>query len=144
MVTGTPILWDHTVCADTALSALAISGQNIDDMCKYFPDEQIDRLGMARDTLRWRHLAPTAPDTLWCYPYFDRDPFALKQSPHVYLVGNQPQFATDLMEDENGLPIRLVLVPRFVDTQTIAVMNTKTLEVKSVSFRMAGWPIVEP
>ena len=27
------------------------------------------------------------------------------------------------------------------DTQTIVVLNTKTLDVKAVSFRMAGWSL---
>lgn len=41
---------------------LATSGQNLDDVFKYLASE--DRLGMARDMLRWRHVAPTCPDTL--------------------------------------------------------------------------------
>jgi DNA polymerase delta subunit 2 len=45
-------------------------------------------------TLRWRHLAPTAPDTLTCYPFADDDPFVLEACPHVYVAGNQPEFAT--------------------------------------------------
>jgi hypothetical protein len=28
-------------------------------------------------TLQARHLAPTAPDTLACYPFTDADPFVL-------------------------------------------------------------------
>ncbi|KAH7107455.1 DNA polymerase alpha/epsilon subunit B-domain-containing protein [Auriculariales sp. MPI-PUGE-AT-0066] len=120
---------------------LVISGQNIDDMCKYFPEPRVDRLGMAGDTLRWRHIAPTAPDTLWCYPYFDRDPFALKESPHVYVIGNQPDYRTELVADEDGDPVRIVLVPSFAKTQTIVMLNTKTLEVTPVMFKMAGWKL---
>jgi hypothetical protein len=45
-------------------------------------------------TLRWRHLAPTAPDTLTCYPFTTDDPFVLTECPHVYVAGNQPEFAT--------------------------------------------------
>lgn len=51
-------------------------------------------------TLRWRHLAPTAPDTLSCYPFASDDPFVLQECPHAYVVGNQPEFATRLLEGE--------------------------------------------
>ncbi len=43
-------------------SMLCSSGQGIDDIFKYLPGTQ--RLRMTRRTLEWRHLAPTAPDTL--------------------------------------------------------------------------------
>lgn len=29
------------------------------------------------------------------YPYYDKDPFILKECPHVYFVGNQPEYACD-------------------------------------------------
>lgn len=41
---------------------MGTSGQTIDDIYQYM--EEDDRLGMARHTLEWNHLAPTAPDTL--------------------------------------------------------------------------------
>ncbi len=41
---------------------LGTSGQTIDDMYKYVEGE--DRLGLAKKTLTWRHIAPSAPDTL--------------------------------------------------------------------------------
>ena len=44
--------------------------------------------------LRWRLVAPTAPDTLWCYPFQDGDQFVLKECPHVFLVGNLPSYTT--------------------------------------------------
>jgi DNA polymerase delta subunit 2 len=110
-------------------------------MCKYFPDTRVNRLEMAHDTLRWRHLAPTAPDTLWCYPYFEKDPFVLQKSPHIYVIGNQPDYGTMLVEDEKGQPIRIIMVPRFVQSQTIVVLNTKTLEVQPVSFKVSGWKL---
>ena len=46
-------------------------------------------LELLQQTLEWRHLAPTAPDTLSCYPFCDTDPFVLDSCPHVYFVGNQ-------------------------------------------------------
>ncbi len=41
---------------------LGTSGQTIDDIYHYVDGE--DRLDMMESTLRWRHCAPTAPDTL--------------------------------------------------------------------------------
>ena len=47
------------------------------------PEEQLD---LMEATLRWQHVAPSAPDTLACYPYKDRDPFFMEGSPHVYFA----------------------------------------------------------
>jgi len=96
---------------------LGTSGQILDDLFKYV--EGCDRLTMVKNTLRWRHMAPTAPDTLcepydWgskdlrnslspylgCYPFLNRDPFMLEKTPHIYVLGNQPEFATDLLISE--------------------------------------------
>lgn len=41
---------------------LGTSGQNIDDLEKY--SEAKDKLEFLERTLSWRHLAPTAPNTL--------------------------------------------------------------------------------
>lgn len=41
---------------------LGTSGQNVDDLEKY--SEAKDKIGFMERTLRWRHLAPTAPNTL--------------------------------------------------------------------------------
>ncbi|CAG8693122.1 17615_t:CDS:2, partial [Cetraspora pellucida] len=72
------------------------SGQTIDDIAKYVENE--DRLKLAEQTLHWRHVAPTTPDTLWCHPFRDYDPFIMKQTPHVYFIGNQKEFATTIIK----------------------------------------------
>ncbi|KAH0445935.1 hypothetical protein IEQ34_025230 [Dendrobium chrysotoxum] len=55
---------------------LGTSGQNIDDIFKYMLETDPDSLlDAACNTLDWGHIAPTAPDTLACYPLHDRDPF---------------------------------------------------------------------
>jgi hypothetical protein len=38
---------------------------------------------------RWGHLAPTCPDTIGCFPYFEQDPFILDTLPDVFIAGNQ-------------------------------------------------------
>ena len=45
------------------------------------------------EMLVWRHMAPTAPDTLDVYPALHADPFVIDASPHVFFAGNQAAFA---------------------------------------------------
>lgn len=73
--------------------------------------------------LRWRCVAPTAPDTLWSYPFQDDDPFLLSRCPHLFFAGNQPRFATDLVQGPAGQLVRLVAVPRFSDTGLIVLVH---------------------
>ena len=83
-------------------SILGTSGQPLEDMCKYLPEPEFShpetdivggtqslRLQLAIATLEARHLAPTAPDTLYCYPYFSSDPFVLAATPHMYFSGKR-------------------------------------------------------
>ncbi|GAA6020218.1 hypothetical protein JCM10207_004376 [Rhodosporidiobolus poonsookiae] len=123
-------------CDVGGTSFFGTSGQTIDDIFKYLDGE--DRLDVAKQTLDWSHIAPTCPDTLWCYPFTDRDPFILHQTPHVYFIGNQPSFATQLVDstDAEGSPVqvRVVLLPRFCETGEIVLVNTKSLETRVVKF----------
>ncbi|KXZ42854.1 POLD2 protein [Gonium pectorale] len=118
---------------------LGSSGQNLDDMAKYCNVR--DRLDLMERSLACRHLAPTAPDTLTCYPFHDTDPFILESSPHVYFVGNQPAFATRLTEapqagagGAGGVAVRLVCVPSFARSGTIVLVNLRTLACHPVRF----------
>jgi DNA polymerase delta subunit 2 len=70
-------------------------------------------------SLRWRNIAPTAPDTLGicvlasagsgfgsdlscvlagCYPFQDNDPFIIDECPHIYFAGNQKEYATGVIQ----------------------------------------------
>ncbi|KAG0031387.1 hypothetical protein BGZ81_001295 [Podila clonocystis] len=111
---------------------LGTSGQTVDDIYKYVQSE--DRLEMAVKTLAWRHMAPTAPDTLWCYPFKDRDPFILNQTPHIYFIGNQDKFASQLVTGKQGQRTRVVTLPSFASTGTIALVNLRTLDCHSLNF----------
>ena len=44
--------------------------------------------------LHYRHIAPTCPDTLTCFPFNQSDPFVLEETPHVMFAGDQPSFMT--------------------------------------------------
>ncbi len=84
--------------------------------------------------LRWRCGAPTAPDTLWCYPFQDRDQFVIEECPHVFFVGNQPRFDTTTIDGQNGQQVRLITIPRFHQTGELLLVDSETLEVEVVKF----------
>ncbi|KAG6878100.1 hypothetical protein C0992_008588 [Termitomyces sp. T32_za158] len=120
------------------------SGQPLDDMFKYLPSPPHTRLSVLESTLKWRHMAPTAPDTLWCHPYFGVDPFIITTTPDLYIVGNQKRFATKVVadEDKNGqgskARCRIVLVPEFSRTGVLVLINLRSLHVKTVTFAVQG------
>lgn len=76
------------------LRILGTSGQPVLDVMKYC--EIADPLEVMESCLKWNHLAPTAPDTLGCYPFYDSDPFILQDCPHVIFAGNQEKYNTTL------------------------------------------------
>lgn len=126
---------------------LVNSGQPLDDMFKYLPTPPVTRLSVLESTLRWRHMAPTAPDTLWCHPYFVADPFVIRETPHLYVVGGQPEFGTNLITDETQIgrriKSRIVLVPNFAKSGMLVAVNAKTLEVRCVNFAVDGMMTAE-
>lgn len=110
---------------------LATSGQPLNDMCKYVPTAASTRLNLAEATLKWRHMAPTAPDTLWCHPFFTIDPFIISETPDIYAIGCQPRFATRLVKDGKRRS-RVVLVPSFAQTGILVLVGLKSLDVRIV------------
>ncbi|KAF8061475.1 DNA polymerase alpha/epsilon subunit B-domain-containing protein [Lyophyllum atratum] len=123
---------------------LVNSGQPLNDMFKYLPSPPNTRLSILESTLKWRHMAPTAPDTLWCHPYFGGDPFIITETPDLYIVGNQKRFGTKIVvdEDENGegskARCRVVMVPEFARTGVLVLVNLRSLNVKTVTFGVQG------
>ncbi|EPS71644.1 hypothetical protein M569_03114, partial [Genlisea aurea] len=112
---------------------LGTSGQNIDDLAKY--SDAKCRLEFMERTLRWRHIAPTAPNTLGCYPFTDRDPFFIETCPHVYFVGNQDEYESSSIQGAEGQVVRLISIPSFAETATAVVLNLRNLECHTLSFK---------
>lgn len=116
------------------------SGQPINDMYKYLPEETVDRLDLLSQTLRWQHAAPTAPDTLSAYSFYEQDPFIFNETPHIYFAGNQPTFDTRMIQaaDNKGenVSVRLVSVPSFSKTGELVLvnLNSETFETTSIRF----------
>lgn len=81
---------------------LGTSGQNIDDIRKYTTVD--DPIECMKNTLKWSHIAPTCPDTLPCYPYYEEDPFIISRCPHVYFCAqNDATFKTEIFTSKNAL-----------------------------------------
>ncbi|EGW31101.1 uncharacterized protein SPAPADRAFT_63028, partial [Spathaspora passalidarum NRRL Y-27907] len=79
------------------VKVLGTSGQNVDDIKKYAKRSEVTDIMKA--SIKWQNLAPTAPDTLYCYPYDNADPFILTDEvPHVYFVGNQEKYASEVFQ----------------------------------------------
>lgn len=116
------------------------SGQPVDDILKYVdlggPDGTgpEGRLEVMESMLRWRCGAPTAPDTLWCYPFQERDQFVIEACPHVFFVGNQPRFDTCVIDGPEGQRVRLVTIPSFNETGELILLDSETLDVEILKF----------
>ncbi|GEQ67308.1 hypothetical protein JCM33374_g972 [Metschnikowia sp. JCM 33374] len=119
------------------LRVLVSSGQNIDDMAKYTQagfTTNTDVLKAMGHTMKWQNIIPTAPDTLYCYPYEKEDPFTLDETPHLYVVGNQVESGSEMFEVGQS-KVQLVSVSGFRDTGDVVLVNFKTLQVKTVKFQ---------
>jgi DNA polymerase delta subunit 2 len=53
----------------------------------------------------------------------------MKTSPHLYFVGNQPEFGTKVINGPDGQSIRLVAIPSFGQSREIVLVDTETLDV---------------
>ncbi|KAE8394630.1 DNA polymerase delta subunit 2 [Aspergillus alliaceus] len=140
------------------------SGQNVDDVLRYVDftntkgniDADGDaeaRLKIMEAMLRWRCGVPTAPDTIWSYPFQTHDPFVMQACPHIFFAGNQPQFKTTVIEGDaplklngadtemtgtddstSGPRVRLLSIPTFKETGELVLVDSETLEAEVVKF----------
>eukprot|EP01064_Diplonema_japonicum_P024216 TRINITY_DN34733_c0_g1_i1.p1 TRINITY_DN34733_c0_g1~~TRINITY_DN34733_c0_g1_i1.p1 ORF type:complete len:465 (+),score=55.33 TRINITY_DN34733_c0_g1_i1:56-1396(+) len=84
-------------------------------------------------------MAPTAPDTLQCYPFKKVDPMQYDTAPHLVFAGNSSDFSTDLVELEKGGKTRVVSVPRFVENPgvTLVDFNSENLDTLFIPIDIA-------
>ncbi|XP_068167246.1 DNA polymerase delta subunit 2 isoform X2 [Antennarius striatus] len=115
---------------------LGTSGQNVSDILRF--SSLGGPLDVLEETLRLGHLAPTAPDTLGCYPFYQRDPFILDECPHVYFSGSAPTLRSKVITGPDGQEVLLVAIPEFHSTQTAALVNLRTLDCQPISFSAFG------
>ena len=125
----------HTVsnpyeCKIDNIHFLGTSGQNVDNLKLY--SNVNDNIRLLQDTLELQHLAPTAPDTLGSFPFYDTDPFVIDSCPDVYFCANQPKFEHKLIENEQGLKLLLLCVPEFAKTSSAVLVNLKNLHCEEL------------
>lgn len=109
------------------------SGEPITDIGRYSKLE--DPLDALEATFHWGHLAPTAPDTLGCYPYYDEDPFVLEEQPDVFFSSNHTSFDSKVIEFNHGDVVQkttLVCIPSFSRTKTAVLVNLSTMECSPI------------
>ncbi|PVD38170.1 hypothetical protein C0Q70_00781 [Pomacea canaliculata] len=120
-------------CSVDGVRILGTSGQPVDDVRRYSDID--DPLEILEKTLEWGHIAPTAPDTLGCYPFYGIDPFILSECPHVYFAGNQSELKYKKHRGSRGQEVLLVTVPKFSQTATAVLINLRTLDCTPLTFR---------
>ncbi|XP_026762534.2 DNA polymerase delta subunit 2 [Galleria mellonella] len=119
-------------CDIAGFTCLGTSGEPIKDIMRY--SNVNNALDAMRSTLKWRHMAPTCPDTVPCTPCVDTDPFIIQNCPAIYFSGNCEEFATDVYKGDEGQYVRLVCLPDFSVSKTMAVVNLQNLECYSMKF----------
>jgi DNA polymerase delta subunit 2 len=109
---------------------LGTGGQTLADLFKYV--RRVKPVQVMEMMLRWRCIAPTAPDTLWCYPFQDDDPLVVRECPHMYFAGCQDRFGKKLIKGAEGQEVLLVSVPRFKEKRQVVLVDLETSEVEVV------------
>lgn len=101
---------------------LVLPSQSVNDAKWYTGLDSLDTeaaFQVIATILRCRHLAPTAPDSICCYPSFERDPFVLAPEssfPQVVVCGGQAEFAYRQVEG-----IHVILLPDFLQSRQSVV-----------------------
>lgn len=114
------------------VSFLGTSGQNVEDVARYSNLE--GAAAIQEHMLSWRHIIPTAPDSLAAYPYSGEDPFILESSPHILFAGGQPSFASSLVKGPTGQRTQVISVPDFSSSPVLVLVNLRTLDVQPIYF----------
>ncbi|XP_031826588.2 DNA polymerase delta subunit 2 [Nomia melanderi] len=113
---------------------IGTSGQSINDIIKATGEINVSPIVWLEKTLLWRHMCPTAPDTLLACPYYEKDLFIMTECPDIYFVGNTEKFETKLWKGNENQTIRLISVPSFSTTHTAVIVDLENLDTQYVSF----------
>ena len=113
---------------------LGTSGQNVTDVMQY--SNRVDALDALDLITQSRYLAPTAPDTLACYPFTTVDPLIIGEEnggfPHLIFAGNQAN--TNSKKIANGNAV-IACVSDFSVRPSLLLININNLDdIRTVNF----------
>lgn len=114
------------------VSYLGTSGENIQTI--FQTSNYKEGIEIMEKTLDWGNISPSAPDLQRCYSFEGIDPLIIKKMPNVYFCGNQNKYETKLYYCK-GLPVRLIAIPDFSKTYSIALMDSVTLDTCELQFK---------
>lgn len=129
----------HRFSIADGVEFLGTSGQNLHDISLFSKpkEENAAPEGQLKALLGARHLCPTAPDTLRCFPFREEDPFVIDRPVDVFFAGCQPKYGEELIfQHKNSVEsaVKLLSVPTFAQTRSIVLVDLETLESYEVKF----------
>ncbi|KAK2583982.1 hypothetical protein KPH14_006443 [Odynerus spinipes] len=116
---------------------IGTSGQPIQDIMKASGSKDISTVEWLEKSISWRHMCPTAPDTLPAYPFYEKDPFIIKNCPDIYFSGNANKYETKLLRGEQNQVIRLVCIPQFSTSHAAVLIDLNSLDTQLIYFGTA-------
>ena len=116
-------------CAINEKNLIICSGQGVRDIMMYSKYDKDSTLNVLQKLYEWKHLFPTAPDTLRCQPIKDKDPLVLQEKPDLLAVGSQKQFGYERVDG-----ISFVGVPKF-KSGSFAIVDVDSMETYEMNIK---------
>ena len=69
---------------------------------------------------------------LGCYPFYDRDPFIIKDLPDIYFLGDQEKADSKILKTPSGSVCNLLSLSQFSKSAEIILVNVKTYKIESI------------
>lgn len=112
------------------------AGQNVNDIARQ--TDYTSRLDILALLVRSGCACPTAPNTLWSYPFEREDPFLFPRCPHVVVACEQPRFETGWMRMQTGntqTATKVEAIEKKLHTDTISKVHKEENEEDSSTNR---------
>ena len=119
------------------LEFLGMSGQNLHELQLYSKPKNTSPVAQLKTLLELRHLCPTSPDTLRCFPFRDGDPFVIEKAPHVFFAGCQASYGEELIfqhKNSQESAVKLISVPTFALARSIVLLDLESLQSYELKF----------
>eukprot|EP01063_Lacrimia_lanifica_P012981 TRINITY_DN19665_c0_g1_i1.p1 TRINITY_DN19665_c0_g1~~TRINITY_DN19665_c0_g1_i1.p1 ORF type:complete len:467 (+),score=147.25 TRINITY_DN19665_c0_g1_i1:68-1402(+) len=111
------------------VEVVGTSGENLHELALYTRGASSAEL--LASLVRCGHIAPTAPDTLPCYPFTGEDPLQMLTPPHVMFAGHAEAFETDLLMEE-GMVCRTIAVPDFTKAPGLVLLDINSPNLETI------------